>query len=69
MQSHRRAEEGLKTVEDGRERSRLSKENGDRYYEPKLFRLQGEFFKMQNKTVEAQSCLHKTIEIARHQAL
>ena len=37
MESHRRAEEGLKTVEDGRERSRLSKENGDRYYEPDFF--------------------------------
>jgi len=27
----------LKTVEDGRERSRLSKENGDKYYEPDFF--------------------------------
>ena len=39
--------EGLNTVEDDRERSRLSKENGDKYYEPELFRLQGEFFKVQ----------------------
>jgi hypothetical protein len=46
----------------------LSKENGDKYYEPALFRLQGEFSKVQDKTVEAQSCLRETIEIAQHQA-
>jgi predicted ATPase len=60
-----RAEEGLKTVEEG---LAVSKANGDRYYDAELLRLQGEFFNMQDKIEEAESCFHRAIEIARQQA-
>jgi len=59
------AEEGLNAVEDG---LAMSKRTGDIHYNAELWRLKGEFFKMQGKTTEAESCFQRAIEIARQQA-
>lgn len=59
------SEEGLKAVEEGLS---FSRRTGNCHYDAELWRLKGEFLKMQGKTVEAEDCFQKAIEIARQQA-
>lgn len=52
-------------IEDG---LAASTRNGERTYDAELWRLKGKLLKMQGKTVEAEGCFQKAIEIARRQA-
>src|SRR5229473_2433348 len=60
-----RTREALESVEEG---LAVSQRNGERYYDPQLWRLKGELLKMQGKATEAEDCFQKAIEIARQQA-
>src|SRR5260370_40868643 len=46
-----RTREALESVEEG---LAVSQRNGERYYDPQLWRLKGELLKMQRKAAEAE---------------
>ena len=55
----------MQAVEDGLQVSRC---NGEPLYDPELWRLRGELFKLQGQTADPEPCFQKAIEIAGRQA-
>jgi adenylate cyclase len=59
------AEEGLKAIEDG---LMFSVRTGNSHHDAELWRLRGEFLKIQDKVSESDACFNKAIEIAQQQS-
>jgi len=60
-----RDDEALQAAEEG---LAVSTRTGDHYYDAGLWRLRGQLLEIQDNVVDAESCYHRALEIARQQA-